>query len=89
MSLNRSNPSDYRWRITRRNVALATIGYVEAPDAETAIKKAIKEFKITNIQIQQHLVAERIKRSAQRGRQLKKPQTGDLGRGSEGLVSGR
>ena len=72
MSLNWSNPSNYRWRISHFSAALATIGYVEAPDAETAIKNAIKEFKITNVQIQQLLVAERIKQSGQRGRKVER-----------------
>jgi hypothetical protein len=31
---------------------------VEASDADTAIKKAIEDFKITNVQIQKRLVAE-------------------------------
>jgi hypothetical protein len=43
-----------------------TIGYIESSEAETAIKKAIEELKITNAQIQR-LVAERIKGSAQKG----------------------
>jgi hypothetical protein len=36
----------YWWRIVRiKGTPAPTIGYVEAADAETAIKKAIKEFK--------------------------------------------
>jgi hypothetical protein len=53
---------DDRWRIIHiKGTPAETIGYIHAPDAETAIKKAIEEFKITNAQIQQRLVAERIK----------------------------
>jgi hypothetical protein len=37
-----------------------TLGYVKAPDANTAIKKVREEFKITNVQVQQRLIAERI-----------------------------
>jgi hypothetical protein len=33
---------------------------VKAPDAETAIKKVVEEFKITNVQVQQRLIAEPI-----------------------------
>jgi hypothetical protein len=51
-----------RWRIIIKGTPTATVGYVEASDADTAIKKAIEDFKITNAQIQQRLVAERIKR---------------------------
>jgi hypothetical protein len=84
MSLTWSNPSNYRWRIAHFSASLfATIGYIEAPDAETAIKNAIKEFKITNVRLQQHLVAERIKQSGQRGKILKKArQTGNAANGS-------
>ena len=52
----------WRWWIVHiKGTPAPTIGYVEAADAETAIKNAIKEFKITSVQLQQHLVAERIK----------------------------
>jgi hypothetical protein len=34
------------------------IGHVEAPDAETAIKKAIEEFKITDPERQRRLIAQ-------------------------------
>jgi hypothetical protein len=58
-----SKKSHNRWRIIIEGTPSATIGYVEASDAETAIKKAIEEFKITNAQIRQRLVAERVKGS--------------------------
>jgi hypothetical protein len=53
---------DHRWRIIHiKGTPAETIGYVYAPDAEAAVEKAIDEFKIGNAQIQQRLVAERIK----------------------------
>ena len=36
-----------KWRITRSNAGVkVTIGYVQAPDEETAIEQAIGKFKI-------------------------------------------
>jgi hypothetical protein len=58
--------SHTRWRIVIEGTPGTTIGYIEASDADTAIKKAIEDFKITNAQIQQHLVAERTKGSVQK-----------------------
>ena len=60
MSLNRSNPSDHRWRIAHLGVALATIGYVEAPDEGTAMESAIEKFNISP-RLAGKLVAEKIK----------------------------
>jgi hypothetical protein len=38
----------FQWRITRtRSTPAALIGHVQAPDAEQAIKEAIREFGIT------------------------------------------
>jgi hypothetical protein len=37
----------------------ALLGHVEAPDAETAIKKAIEEFGIHDPQMQKRLFAQR------------------------------
>jgi hypothetical protein len=52
--------SSKRWRISLiKATPAATIGYVEAPDAESAIKKAIEEFKITDTQKQRRLIAQR------------------------------
>ena len=48
-----------RWRIIHIKGSRTTIGYVEATDADTAVKKGIEEFKIANEQIQQRLAAER------------------------------
>ena len=40
-------PSHHKWRIAHRNAGLkVTIGYVEAPDKDTAIEEAIEKFKI-------------------------------------------
>jgi len=40
------SPPIHRWRIAHPGAALATIGYVEAPDEQTAIVKAIIKFNI-------------------------------------------
>ena len=51
----------YRWRITRIKASpAALIGWVEAPDAEQAIRAAIREFEITNPEHQKRLVAQRM-----------------------------
>jgi hypothetical protein len=65
MSLNRSNPSNYRWRIGHFGVALATIGYVEAADEGTAMERAIGKFNISP-RLAGKLVAEKIKSQAHR-----------------------
>lgn len=40
---------EYEWRITRiKSNPAAYVGRVYAPDAQTAIKRAIAEFEITN-----------------------------------------
>jgi hypothetical protein len=36
----------------------ALVGYVDTPDAESAIKKAIEEFEITDPQKQRRLIAQ-------------------------------
>jgi hypothetical protein len=57
-------PTIYRWRIIHlTDVPAKTLGYVDAPDAETAISRAVEEFKITNVQAQERLLAERSKAS--------------------------
>jgi hypothetical protein len=43
------------WRIS---TPAALIGYVDAPDAETAIKKAIEQFAIKDPQKQRRLIAQ-------------------------------
>jgi hypothetical protein len=46
------------WRISLIKATPAkVIGHVEAPDAESAIAKAIEEFKITDPQKQRRLIA--------------------------------
>jgi hypothetical protein len=50
----------YKWLIYRlKGTPAALLGHVEAPDEETAIKKAIEEFGITNPQLQKRLLAQR------------------------------
>jgi 1,2-phenylacetyl-CoA epoxidase PaaB subunit len=50
----------HSWRIFRiRGTPAAEIGTVQAPDAETAIKVAIKEFNIKNPEQQKRLMAQR------------------------------
>jgi hypothetical protein len=58
----RSKPAakPLRWRISRiKSTPAAEIGTVFAPDAETAIRKAIEEFQIPKLQ-HSRLVARRI-----------------------------
>jgi hypothetical protein len=62
-------PTIYRWRIIHlTDLPAKTLGYVEAPDAETAIRRAVEEFKITNVQAQERVLAERSKASWSPGR---------------------
>ena len=52
----------YQWRITRiRATPAAFIGHVEAPDAEEAIKEAIRKFGITDPEHQKRLAAQPVK----------------------------
>jgi hypothetical protein len=52
----------YEWRITRiRSTPAALIGHVEAPDAEQAIKEAIRQFGITDREQQKRLAAQLVK----------------------------
>jgi hypothetical protein len=52
----------YRWRISRiRGTPAEFIGYVEAPDDASAIKKAIEEFQITDREKRERLVVQRVK----------------------------
>jgi 1,2-phenylacetyl-CoA epoxidase PaaB subunit len=51
----------HRWRITRiKGTPAADVGSVYAPDAETAIKRAIEEFEIRDREQQKRLVARRV-----------------------------
>jgi hypothetical protein len=52
----------YEWRITRiRGTPAAFVGYVEAPDAEQAVKAAISQFGISNPHEQARLAAQRVR----------------------------
>ena len=52
----------YEWRITRiRATPAAFIGYVQAPDADQAIKEAIAKFEISIPHVQTRLAAQRVK----------------------------
>ena len=60
-SMSKKPVQEYEWRITRiKSTPVAFVGRVFAPDAETAIKRAIEEFEITNPEHQKRLVAQRI-----------------------------
>jgi hypothetical protein len=55
-----AEPKQYKWLICRlKGTPAALLGHVEAPDEETAIKRAIEEFGITNPQMQKRLLAQR------------------------------
>ena len=52
----------FEWRITRiRATPARLIGYVQAPDAEQAVKEAIARYGIDNPQEQARLAAQRVK----------------------------
>jgi hypothetical protein len=52
----------YEWRTTRiRSTPAVLIGYVQAPDAEQAVKEAIARYGISNPQQQARLAAQRVK----------------------------
>ena len=57
-----SNPKKlHTWRISRiKGAPAADVGIVQAPDAETAIKEAIKKYEIRDVEQQKRLVACRI-----------------------------
>jgi hypothetical protein len=56
MNLNASND---RWRIIHRKATLTvTIGYVEAPDEDIAIERAIGKFNL-NPRVSEKLIAEK------------------------------
>ena len=50
---------DQSWRIYLKARPAKTLGYVDAPDAETAIDKAIEDFKIDPRIAKRRLAAER------------------------------
>jgi hypothetical protein len=50
------------WAIVRiKGTPAAVIGHVEAPDAESAIKEAIRQFNITDPEQQKRLAARRVR----------------------------
>jgi len=52
--------TEYSWSIYRiRGTPAVLVGIVGAPDEKAAIKKAIEEYKITNLEQQKRLVARR------------------------------
>ena len=51
----------FEWRITRIRATPALIGYVQAPDAEQAVKEAIARYWIDNPQEQARLAVQRVK----------------------------
>lgn len=58
--LKRGKPKDYAFDIYRLNgTPAAFIGSVSAPDAETALKRAIADFQIVDPQMRARLMAER------------------------------
>jgi hypothetical protein len=57
-AMARWNKPKKSWRIFRRRSSADTfVGIVQAPDAEAAIKEAIKQFKITDAADQLRLIA--------------------------------
>jgi hypothetical protein len=58
----RSQSTLYEWRITRiRSTPAVLIGHVEAPDADQAIKEAIRRYEITSPHEQARLAALRVR----------------------------
>ena len=61
-------PSHDKWRIAHDSAGIkVTIGYVEAPDQDTAIDEAIGKFKI-DLSLAGKLIAEKIETPAARAR---------------------
>jgi hypothetical protein len=59
----RVTASDDRWRIIHRKATLTvTIGYVEAPDEDTAIERAIGKFNLSP-RVSEKLIAEKARDS--------------------------
>ena len=53
-------PSDHRWLIAHRNAGIkVTIGYVEAPDEDTAMERAIEKYEI-DARLVDKLIAKKI-----------------------------
>ena len=59
MAQKPKNPA--RWRVTRlKGRAAVEIGTVSAPDADTAIEAAIRNYEITDPEQQKRLAAHRV-----------------------------
>jgi hypothetical protein len=55
-----ASQKEYSWNVTRiRGTPAQFIGVVNAPDKDTAIKRAIEQFKITNPEHRKRLMAQR------------------------------
>jgi hypothetical protein len=50
----------HTWEVTLIRERGRLLGYVEAPDLETAIKVAIRDFEIRNPEQQKRLIARRV-----------------------------
>jgi len=58
----KSTTTMHTWAISRiKGTPAVEIGWVDAPDAESAIKKAIDQYNITDPEQQKRLVARRVK----------------------------
>jgi hypothetical protein len=56
----KKSPAEHAWSIFRiRKTPAELLGRVCAPDQDTAIRKAIELFKITNPEHQKRLIAQR------------------------------
>jgi hypothetical protein len=53
----KSAKTTHRWEITLIRERGRFLGFVEAPDADAAIKVAIEQFEITNPEQQKRLIA--------------------------------
>jgi hypothetical protein len=58
----KAKPRTRTWLVSRiKSTPAAVVGYVDAPDAESAIKEAIEKFGITDREQQQRLIARPVK----------------------------
>jgi hypothetical protein len=58
----KKSTTTHTWAISRiKGTPAVEIGWVDAPDAKTAIKEAIERYGITNREQQKRLVARRVK----------------------------
>jgi hypothetical protein len=63
----------FTWEITLIRERGRFLGYVDAPDEKTAIKIAIEQFQITNLEQQKRLIVRRgTKRASIGGRSAKR-----------------